>query len=88
MISDVRVRTSDVARNRTPLVLISNVENLQSEEDSRTVNVILYLHTVLHAMCMYTSNTYIQSNWLSKYLEGHTKSVLLIRGTCYQYWLT
>ena len=30
----------------------------------------------------------LQSNLVSEYLEGHTKSVLLIRGTCYQYWLT
>ena len=30
----------------------------------------------------------IQSNLLSEYLEGHPKSVLLIRGTFYQYWLT
>ena len=30
----------------------------------------------------------IQLDLLSKYLEGHTKSVLLIRATCYQYWLT
>ena len=31
----------------------------------------------------------VQSNLLSKYLEGPTKlSVLLIRGTYYQYWLT
>ena len=28
------------------------------------------------------------SNLLMKYLEGHTKSVLLIRGTYHQYWLT
>ena len=30
----------------------------------------------------------VKSNLLSKYLEGDTKSVLLIRGTYYQYWLT
>ena len=29
----------------------------------------------------------LQSNLLSKYLVGHTKSVLFIRGTYYQYWL-
>ena len=29
----------------------------------------------------------IQSPLLSKYLEGHTESVLLIRGTYCQYWL-
>ena len=29
----------------------------------------------------------IQSNWVSEYLEGHAKSVLLIRGTYYKYWL-
>ena len=32
----------------------------------------------------------VQSKYLSTSyvpLEGHTKSVLIIRGTCYQYWL-
>ena len=28
------------------------------------------------------------SNLFSKYLEGHTTFVLVIRGTHYQYWLT
>ena len=34
--------------------------------------------------------TYVEPKLLStsKYLEVHTKSVLLIRGTYYQYWLT
>ena len=32
--------------------------------------------------------TSLQFNRVSEYLEGHTKSVLLTRGTCYQYWLT
>ena len=31
-------------------------------------------------------NTYTVQ--LNKYLEGHTKSVRLIRGTYHQYWLT
>ena len=31
---------------------------------------------------------YIQLYLLSEYLEGYTKSVLLIRGAYYQYWLT
>ena len=30
----------------------------------------------------------IQSSLLSKQIEGHAKSILLIRGTHYQYWLT
>ena len=36
-------------------------------------------------VCIYMN---VQSNLLNEYLEGHTKSVLLIRGTYYQYWLT
>ena len=31
---------------------------------------------------------YSQICLVRKYLEGHTKSVLRIRSTCYQYWLT
>ena len=43
-------------------------------------------------MCMHAGllklHCRVQLNMLSKYLEGHTKSILLIRGTYYQYWLT
>ena len=35
-----------------------------------------------------TGYVYAWFNLFSKYLEGHTKSVLLIRGTCCQYSLT
>ena len=65
----------------------------------RTYVIIACLYVHLYILPMYvhmylfhTSCTYyvyvIQLDLLSKYLEGYTKSVLLIRGTYYQYWLT
>ena len=35
-----------------------------------------------------TAYNKLQSNLLSTYIEGHTKSVLLIRSTYYRYGLT
>ena len=37
---------------------------------------------------MYVGHTrHIQAELLGKYLEGDIKSVLLVRGICYQCWL-
>ena len=41
------------------------------------VQYVLWVHVFFYIV--------LHSNLLSKYLEGNTKSILLIRGTCYQH---
>ena len=56
---------------------------LQPPHIGTCVRVCRYMYVRMYVQC-----TYVQSNLFSRYLEGHTKSVLLIRGIYYQYWLT
>ena len=58
------------------------------------ISLTIYIRTYSTFVCdiqyssQYVHMYSIQSNVLSKYLEGHSKSVLLIRGSHYRYWVT